>query len=374
MAFGQDFLKAFFGNDYLKDYRHASKTFRTNGYGNSPRFKYLFHVYFNLNTNGIPALRNIFAAGQSNTIGVLVKTIDLPKFRVDTEVLNQYNRKRVIQKKIEYQPVNIKFHDDGDDLIRTMWYNYYSYYYKDPNQKYRGLNETDGTLGVSSTISNGFDYNSRDIYAGTRAVNDWGYVGESYSDGTSSAGGKPIFFRDITIYGFNQHSYAVYTLINPMISDWSHDTYDYSQGDGVMEHNVTLQYETVKYYSGAIGAARPDTNATGFADPALYDTEPSALSRPGGTRSVLGQGGLIDTGIGAIGSLANGDVLGAVQSAGAAYQTFKGQNLRAVLQQDVLDIASKTVTQPTGGPRNPNDWFPTPPFNNTQTNNPTGGA
>ena len=374
MAFGQDFLKAFFGNDYLKDYRHASKTFRTNGYGNSPRFKFLFHVYFNLNTNGIPALRNIFAAGQSNTIGVLVKTIDLPKFRVDTEVLNQYNRKRVIQKKIEYQPVTIKFHDDGDDLIRTMWYNYYSYYYKDPNQKYRGLNQTDGTLGVSSTISNGFDYNARDIYAGTRTVNDWGYVGESYSDGTNSAGGKPIFFRDITIYGFNQHSYAVYTLINPMISDWSHDTYDYSQGDGVMEHTVTLQYETVKYYSGAIGAARPDTNATGFADPALYDTEPSALSRPGGTRSVLGKGGLVDTGIGAIGSLANGDVLGAVQSAGAAYQTFKGQNLRAILQQDVLDIASRTVTQPGGGPRNPNNWFPTPPLNNTQTNNRTGGA
>jgi len=362
MAFGQDFLKAFFGNDYLKDYRHAAKTFRTNGYGNSPRFKFLFHVYFNLNTNGIPALRNIFAAGQSNTIGVLVKTIDLPKFRIDTEVLNQYNRKRVIQKKVEYQPVTIKFHDDGDDLIRTLWYNYFSYYYKDPNQKYQGINETNGTLGVSSTISNGFDYNARDIYAGTRTVNDWGFVGESYSDGTSSASGKPIFFRDITIYGFNQHSYAVYTLINPMISDWSHDTYDYSQGDGVMEHTVTLQYETVKYYSGAIGAARPDTNATGFADPALYDTEPSALSRPGGTRSVLGQGGLIDTGIGAIGSLANGDVLGAVQSAGAAYQTFKGQNLKAILQQDVLDVASKTVTQPTGGPRNPNDWFPTPPF------------
>ena len=45
MAFGQDFLNTFFGNDFLKDYTHASKTFRTNGYENAPRLKFLFHVY-----------------------------------------------------------------------------------------------------------------------------------------------------------------------------------------------------------------------------------------------------------------------------------------------------------------------------------------
>ena len=133
MAFGQDFLKAFFGNDYVRDYTHASKVFRSAGYENSPKFKFLFHVYFNLNTTEIPQLNNIFSTPDTSTIGLLVKTIDLPKFKLDTEVLNQYNRKRVIQKKIQYDPISVKFHDDGGDLIRTMWYNYYSYYYKDPN-------------------------------------------------------------------------------------------------------------------------------------------------------------------------------------------------------------------------------------------------
>ena len=132
MAFGQDFLKSFFGNDYLRDYTHASKVFRTNGYSNSPRFKFLFHVYFNLNTTQIPQLRNVLGADQS-TIGLLVKNIDLPKYKIDVETLNQYNRKRLIQKKIDYQPVNLKFHDDGGDLIRNLWYNYYSYYYADSN-------------------------------------------------------------------------------------------------------------------------------------------------------------------------------------------------------------------------------------------------
>ena len=339
MAFGQDFLKAFFGNDYVRDYTHASKVFRSAGYENSPKFKFLFHVYFNLNTTEIPQLNNIFSTPDTSTIGLLVKTIDLPKFKLDTEVLNQYNRKRVIQKKIQYDPISIKFHDDGGDLIRTMWYNYYSYYYKDPNQPYRGQTNTNGSIGQSATLSNGFDYNSRDIYVNNRQVNDWGYIGESYYDNTTASGGKPAFFKDISIYGFNQHKFVEYVLINPMISEWSHDTYDYSQDNGVMENNVNITYETVKYYSGAIGGVRPDTNVQGFGSPSYYDQQSSPLSRPGGTRSIIGQGGLLDVGIGIIDDLQAGSVagvIGAVQKAGTAYNTYKNTSIRSVATEEAI--------------------------------------
>jgi hypothetical protein len=291
MAFGQDFLKAFFGNDYLKDYRHASKTFRTNGYENSPRLKFLFHVYFNINTSQIPQLRNVFSTPETSTIGLLVKNVELPKYKIDVETMNQYNRKRLVQKKIEYQPVRCVFHDDGGDLIRAMWYNYYAYYYKDPSQKYGNQTNTNGTMGPNAITPAGFDYNSRDTYTNNRPVNDWGYIGEAYSDGATSTGGKPAFFRDIQIYGFNQHKFVQYVLINPMITDWAHDNYDYSQDDGIMENTMTIQYETVKYYSGAIGAERPDTNVVGFADPSTYDQSLSPLSTREQTSQVNGQGG-----------------------------------------------------------------------------------
>lgn len=365
MAFGQDFLKTFFGNDYLKDYTHASKTFRSNGYENAPRLKFLFHVYFNLNTTGIPALRNIFQGTDSSTIGMLVKTIDLPKYQLDVDVLNQYNRKRLVQKRINYQPVRCVFHDDGGDLIRNLWYNYYAYYYKDPNQSYQGRSSQSGTLGLDANRPNGFGYNTRDIYAGERAVNDWGYIGEAYQDSPQNPlnpGGKPAFFNDITIYGFNQHKFVGYTLINPMITEWSHDTYDYAQGDGVMENTMTIQYETVKYYSGDIGGVRPDTNVTGFANPQYYDQVKSPLGRPGGTASVLGQGGILDTGIGIIQDLQQGSVagiIGAVQKAGTAYETFKGKDLKAVVNEEanlaVKDVLRNTIPgqvrmQPNGRP------------------------
>ena len=376
MAFGQDFLKAFFGNDYLRDYTHASKIFRTNGYANSPRFKYLFHVYFNLNTTQIPQLQNIFSTPDVTTIGLLVKTIELPKYKLDVETLNQYNRKRLIQKKINYDPVSIKFHDDGGDLIRTMWYNYYSYYYKDPSQKYQGIANTNGSIGALNTQSNGFDYNRRDIYDNQRIsnVNDWGYIGEAYSDGTNAQGGKPAFFKDITIYGLDQHQWCSYTLVNPLISEWNHDTYDYSQGNGVMENSMIINYETVKYYSGAIGST-PSTTVTGFAQTDNYDQQKSPLTRPGGTRSVLGQGGLVETGFGIISDLQSGTaagVIGAVQKAGTVYSTFRGANLAAVVKEEavgqVQNVLRSTLSGTPGGldttgVRNAlqRPIFPTPP-------------
>ena len=118
-SFGQDFWQGFTATNSLRDYTHASKVFRTNAYELKPRFKFLFHVQFTLNSD-IPAIRNskIFQQTQIYNISLAVKTIDLPKYRIDNETLNQYNRKRVVQTKINYDPVNITFHDDGGDNIK----------------------------------------------------------------------------------------------------------------------------------------------------------------------------------------------------------------------------------------------------------------
>jgi len=341
MSFGQDFLKGFIGNNGLRDYTHADKTFRTNGYELAPRFKFNFHTYFNLNTVSIPALQNLFGNNDTASMGLSVKTIDLPSYQISVDTMNQYNRKRLVQSKIEYQPVTITFNDDGGDLIRNLWYNYFSYYYKDPAQQYEGVPNTQGTSGQQQTTPTGFGYNTRDTYSNDRFVNDWGYIGESYSDGTFTPDGKPPFFSDIKIFGLNQHKFAAYVLINPMITDWRHDTYDYSQGGGIMTHTVTIRYETVKYYTGAIGRSRPDTNVVGFADPNYYDQILSSISRPGSQSTVLGQGGLIDAGVGIYEDLQSntlGGVIGAVQKALNVNQTLKRTPLSNIVRNDANTV------------------------------------
>ena len=347
MSFGQDFLKGFIGDNGLRDYTHASKTFRTNGYELAPKLKFLFHTYFNLNED-IPGVKQMMGDGNAASMGLSVKTIDLPSYQIEVDTLNQYNRKRLVQSKINYQPVQITFNDDGGNLIRNLWYNYFNYYYKDPVNQYEGVPNTNGTSGNLQTTATGFSYNTSDTYTDNRVVNDWGFAGEAYSDGTFTGTGKPAFFNDIKIYGLNQHKFSAYVLINPMITDWRHDTYDYSQGTGTMTHTVTIRYETVKYYSGAIGASRPDTNVDGFGDPNYYDQIRSSLAREGSQATVLGQGGLLDAGVGILedvqalasgqGSLAN--VLGGVQKALNVQGVLKNNSIGDLIRND-----SKTAQQ-----------------------------
>jgi hypothetical protein len=242
-----------------------------------------------------------------------------------------------------------------------MWYNYYSYYYKDPSQQYLSPNVQNGSLGPSANRQTGFGYNSRDIYSDDRQVNDWGYIGESFNDGTSSASGKPPFFRDIRIYGMDQHKYAEYVLINPIITNWNHDTYNYEEGAGTMQNSMTIAYETVKYYSGAIGASRPDVNAQGFANPTHYDTTVSSLARPGSTSTVFGQGGLLDAAGGALQDLQSGGLLGlvgAAQKAGTAYNTFKGKNLSSMAKSEATALGTQAINN--GIKNNAGRFFPTP--------------
>jgi hypothetical protein len=262
--------------------------------------------------------------------------------------MNQYNRKRIVQTKINYDPVTLTFHDDSGDNVRNMWYNYYSYYYKDASWNYLAPNSTNGSLGESGNKANGFGYNARDIYNNQRLgnVNDWGFIGESFNDGSSDASGKPPFFRDIRIYGMDQHKFAEYVLINPIITSWAHDTYNYTEGAGTMQNSMTIAYETVKYYSGAIGNQRPDTNVQGFADPAHYDQTRSPISRPGSTSTVFGQGGLLDAAGGILQDLQSGGLLGAigaVQKAGTAYGTFKGKNIKSIAIGEATAIGTKAI-------------------------------
>lgn len=390
MSWGQDFLKGFTEVNSLRDYTHASKTFRTNYYELKPRFKFLFHVKFNLNVNEIPALKNskVFGATQIYNLSLAVKSIDLPKYTIKNDTLNQYNRKRVVQSRIDYSPVNVTFQDDSGDNIREMWYQYYSYYYKDPTQQYiPNVPTTNGSIGFVQTKQNGMNYNARDIYSQNRSgdVNDWGFIGESYLDGTSSASGKPPFFTDIEVFGFDQHKYARYILINPIITNWNHDTYDYSQGNGVMQNSMTIAYETVKYYSGALGKPGFDPNLN-WPDTAHYDMTPSALARPGSTATIGGQGGLLSTASGIIDDLQSGSVaglIGAAQKAGTSYNTFKGKNLRSIVQSEATALGRDTINQfGPGATRSVinkvDGWvFPTATANRnianqTAANNPTG--
>ena len=315
--FTDGFKEGFFSTDYLRDYKHASKTFVADGQALAPTNKFLFHVYFTLNTAEIPGLAQAIGGAEGKSrIGMLVKTAQLPSYTFDIDELHQYNRKRYVQKKINYQPVTLTLHDDGSDTVRSMWANYMMYYYSDSDYGYDGQG------------SNNPEYNSRNIYSDLRRVNDWGYNGAGFGDGT-----KPAFFKDIKIYGLNRNNFTSYTLINPIISSFQHDTFDYSAGNGIMQHSITFNYEVVKYGRGKVGS-----EVRGFGDPAMYDTTPSPL-RSGTKATLFGQGGILDAGSSILDDLASGNILGAIRTGGSLRNTLKGVNVSSLVSSEIVSGA-----------------------------------
>jgi hypothetical protein len=264
-GFFQDLLKGaaagFFGNDTLRDYTHAAKTFQPDAYAFAPKYKFLFHTYFNINTDVV----NI---NPNQNIGLLVNNVKLPSYTFQTVQLNQYNRKRIIQTKIRYEPVTITFHDDNQNNINKMWQRYYNYYYADGARvvpefaNVRGGSPPPAGNQLGQTDSPALSqYNNRTIYEKSIAGDEsWGYVGDTASPDLK----KKPFFKDITVFGFNQKNFTAYTLINPVITQFGHDTYNYDEGNGTMKNTMTIDYETVTYHYGKMDDRSPSDIVTGF--------------------------------------------------------------------------------------------------------------
>jgi hypothetical protein len=357
--FAKDVAGGFFGNDYVRDYTHAAKTFRPNAFQYAPKFKFLFHVYFEIN----PAA---YAVGlpQGVNFGLAVKTVKLPSYSFDTHIMNQYNRKRIIQTKIKYDPIDIAFHDDNGNSIRNMWYNYYTYYYKDANKPVITPSGRQTITGNTQSANGGADYNSRNLYNNSIAGDeDWGYIGDTANASQTTLNatmgvGKIPFFKNIQIYGFNQHNFVLYTLVNPLITRFSHDTYDYSTGNGTMTNTMSVDYETVKYAEGALDGRAPSNTVPGFGLDANYDRTLSPIARLGSNATILGQGGLVDSVGGAMEDLANGNILGAIRTAGTAYNTFKNTNIKQVAKSDINGILNQAAQQALPGSVRTTTYYP----------------
>ena len=111
---------------------------------------------------------------------------------------------------------------------------------------------------------------------------------------------------------------------------------------------MTLDYETVKYFQGAINGKEPSNIVAGFGLSDHYDKVPSPITRPGSQSSILGQGGLVDGVNGVIEDLSgeNTNILGAIQKAGATYNTLKNMNLKQAIKSEVTTGITNAIMNP----------------------------
>lgn len=216
------------GTPILKDSRHAARQYSldTPGFGftSIPRSKYLFGVNFILR-QGI----NDSTLATDRELPFVVKYIDRPRLNFQLEEANQYNKARLVQTKVQYQPITMRFYDTTDDKVLRFFKKYFQFYFGEIN------NTSVGSWAYDITREGMLDNEG----------NGWGY-----SLSSNPAPRDSYWISHMELYHFFGGRYTKINFVHPKIESFDHDSNDYENGATGTEITMVLKYEGIIYAEG----------------------------------------------------------------------------------------------------------------------------
>jgi len=280
---------------YEKSSRHATYNFNQEArslYRNQPRFPFEYYINISLNQVGTAKsyIQQYFNTVDWQQMAPLVKSIDMPSFKIETTPLNQYNRKRLSQTKVTFDPIKVVFHDVADGKTLKFWEMYYRYYFADGNEP--GKNEPKlsqnkkSTYSVESLIKNitpAINPNLASLPSSIKNMFGGGNTPGSVSP-TNSVGVKSgiqnivadtldnhkfgfnlptvenirNLIQTIDIYQVHAGRFNQVTLVNPRISAFTHDVLNYGDTSKTLELTFTFEYEYAYYTIQNMKLGNPD--------------------------------------------------------------------------------------------------------------------
>jgi hypothetical protein len=256
---------------YARDFRNAY-TLRPDI--NPPRQKFQGYVNFIVNRDLYGESWYNDNASFRTQLSSLVRTATLPEVEFKTETKNQYNRKRIVNTGLEYQPVDIKVMDTINNEWLILFMKYYSYHYMNPRNKQGDRpNRNDVNNGV------GIDFGGRSKVEGNAGSQN---VGSEFGlDTTSWSSNSYGFNLNLTSTFFERIDYVIYhgnkavqySLYNPTLTRFRTGEIDYSSSE-LMEFDMTFEYESFNVYQNVnFGLSEEDVlrfeNGRNFTGPAF---------------------------------------------------------------------------------------------------------
>lgn len=282
---------------YQKNSRHATYNFNQDAqalYRNQPRLPFEYYIDIKLNQVGTAGtyIQQYFNNPAWAQVQPLVKTIEMPSFKIETTPLNQYNRKRLSQTKIGFEPVKVVFHDVADGKTLKFWEMYYRYYFGDGNEP--GKNEVrqpTGNAGPVTTeqflknITPSFNPNLAGLPASIKNI----FTGQTGTKSPTNQVGSKQDTENIVADTLNNHAFGfnlptvqnirnliqtidIYqvhggrfnqvTLVNPRVAAFTHDVLSYAENGKTLELTFTFEYEYAYYTIQNLKLAGSEENNT----------------------------------------------------------------------------------------------------------------
>lgn len=285
---------------YEKSSRHATHTFNQDSqslYRNQPRLPFEYYININLNQVGSAKeyISTYFNNADLSQIPPLVKTVEMPSMKIETTPLNQYNRKRLSQTKVMFEPIKMVFHDVADGKTLKFWDMYYRYYFADGMEPNKNApvsspqkNATTATeflknitpslnpsiANLPNSVKSLFQSNSpTNANKSTNTTGDKNAIQNIVSETLDNhnfgfnlpqVGNIRNLIQSIDIYQVHGGRFNQVTLVNPRIAAFTHDTLNYAAGDKTLELTFAIEYEYAYYtiQNMKLGAGESNNNSS----------------------------------------------------------------------------------------------------------------
>lgn len=213
------------GHLILRSPREASSTFSLGG-TMTPRPKNLFYVSF---------IKSGVVSSWQRTLGFLAKSVERPGAQVQTEELNQYNKRRIITTGIKHNPIRLQLYDTIDSQAVQMWDEYAKQYFGD----YRH----DGYYSDYQSDIIGDQWNDN-------ANGGFGFAPLAATPNVTDDNAQ-FFLQVVSIYQVYGGNYVQFDLFNPKIINFEMDQLSYDVNDISMV-SMQLAYEAVIHVNSGV--------------------------------------------------------------------------------------------------------------------------
>lgn len=182
-----------------------------------PLLSFQYYIRINLNNALSEYINEYFGDKMPKKFNSYISSATLPSFNVDTSILREENRRRIIQKSIQPEAVNIEFIDVNNSMTMLLWQMYYNYYFKDANKDFKNQYMIDSWTRPSNS-NREFGYNLREV-KDTRQL-----------------------IKNIEIFQVYAGKYRKTTLHNPTIINFNQNQMSYETQD-LMKISYGFEYE-----------------------------------------------------------------------------------------------------------------------------------
>jgi len=161
-----------------------------------------------------------------------IKQIDGPKVNFQYDTLNQYNRKRNVYRRVDYDPVNVRFHDTMNNAALKFWKYLYELSLKDGNNRNKNY-------GGNATFNKG-------VYQTTPLSSESDFISQHNFGLESSISNNSYPLKSLDLFLIHGRKYNLIRFVHPRVISMDHDVMSY-ESSAPIEIGLQFAYETIIY-------------------------------------------------------------------------------------------------------------------------------